>query len=50
METGFIITDENGREIGYCDGTREEAEDLRAAIFGDGIIPSEDYEEPEEEE
>ena len=39
-----------GREIGYCDGTREEAEALRDAIFGDGIIPSADYEEPKEEE
>lgn len=46
-ETGFVIVDENGREIAYCDEDYTAAEILCEAVGGDRIIPADEYEEPE---
>ena len=48
--TGYVILDEDGKAIAFCDGDIEAAEILRECVFGDSVIPSEDYEEGEDEQ
>lgn len=47
-QNGYVILDEDGEAIAYCDEDYAAAEILCEAVFGDSIIPSEDYEEPDD--
>lgn len=46
--TGYVILNEDGEAVAYCDEDYAAAEILREAVFGDSIVPAEDYEEQDD--